>query len=72
MPSIRNSTGSDGFLKSPLTWIREFNIDRNSLSLGTPSPVTLEIVKIGHNLSEDRLDANIDTSSSGFTTTGSL
>ena len=72
MPSIKNSTGSDGFLKSPLISIREFNIDRNSLSLGIPSPVTFEMANIGQILSEAKFYANIEISSSGLTTTGIL
>lgn len=54
-PSIKNSTGSLGFLKYPLMSILEVRRLKNSLSLGIPSPVTLEIVKIGQTLSEAKL-----------------
>jgi hypothetical protein len=38
-------------------WILEFKYDKNSFSLGSPSPDTLEIVKIGVTLFEASLSA---------------
>ena len=39
-------------MKWPLSMILELSIDRNSFNLGSPSPVTLEMVKMGQILSE--------------------
>lgn len=48
MPSMKNSTGSVGSPNCPEICVLDFREAKNSLSFGRPSPVTLEIVKIGH------------------------
>ena len=44
---MKNSTGSVGSPNCPEIYVLDFREAKNSLSLGRPSPVTLEIVKIG-------------------------
>jgi len=64
IPSMRNSTGSEGFPNYPLVFTLLCIIDKNSLSFGRPYPVTFETVKIGHIFLEGKDLAKTVTSSS--------